>query len=207
MHHCNLLACKFVAFSRSCNLIHTNKKHNNTYPSLNISVSPNRENNRWNPSSCHPALLLLSRVRTAAPAPFHKSHPLCLQAFPTSILLTLISYRDSADRRLEPRKALFMLTHSHEESSIQSMAFSSRTQLCTHARRYRCVHNAGEVSLKAGGHWLKSLCCWRASSWMSWLSSLLCIPSVGRPANQRRLLPHQTSITRSFGYKIPQNPW
>lgn len=44
-------------------------------------------NNRRNPNSYRFALPPLSKDPTAVPAPFDRSHPLCLQAFPPSILL------------------------------------------------------------------------------------------------------------------------
>lgn len=44
-------------------------------------------NNIWNPNSYRFALPPLSKDPRAVPAPFDRSHPLCLQAFPPSILL------------------------------------------------------------------------------------------------------------------------
>lgn len=43
---------------------------------------------KWNPGSCRPAPLPWSTGQREVPAPFDKSHPLFLQALPTSILLT-----------------------------------------------------------------------------------------------------------------------
>lgn len=52
------------------------------------AVWPSPWSSKWNPGSCRPAPFPWSTGRKAAPAPFDKSHPLFLQALPTSILLT-----------------------------------------------------------------------------------------------------------------------
>jgi len=99
------------------------------YQSPNISVSRDRENSMWIPSSFHCAPLLSSTGRTEAPAPFHKSHPLCLQAFPTSILLNehfYNAYRDT-DRRFQLLTALFILAQTNP---IRKVELNS-VQLCS----------------------------------------------------------------------------
>lgn len=56
--------------------------------SLCSGVWPSPWSSKWNPGSCRPAPFPWSTGRKAAPALFDKSHPLFLQALPTSILLT-----------------------------------------------------------------------------------------------------------------------
>lgn len=127
------------------------------YQSPNISVSRDRENSRWNPGRFYLAPLLSSTDRTEAPALFHKSHPLCLQAFPTSILLNEDSYnayRDTADRHFQLLTALFILA---QHNPIRKVELNS-VQLCsdqTHKFAHTWTAPVERIALRDTG-WIHS---------------------------------------------------
>ncbi len=154
------------------------------YQSPNISVSRDRENSRWIPGSFCRAPLPSSTDRTEAPAPFHKSHPLCLQAFPTSILLNEDSYnacRDTADRHFQLLTALFILA---QHNPIRKVELNS-VQRCsdqTHKFAHMWTASVEHIALcdtgwihSAGLHPMKTpsvgaelhLHEWKAVGWLS----------------------------------------
>lgn len=145
----------------------------------------------WNPSSFHCAPLLSSTDRTEAPAPFHKSHPLCLQAFPTSILLNedfYNAYRDTADRRFQLLTELFILAQTNPIrkvvlNSVQWCSGQAHKFALTSMSIVECIalSNTGWIHSVSWATPEENSKCrrWIASSWMKscWLARISLKPS------------------------------
>lgn len=122
---------------------HPNKVEKIAEPDLSPcnAVCPSPWSSKWNPGSCRPAPLPWSTGLRAVPAPFDKSHPLFLQALPTSILLT------GRPLRLNLRRHCRSRTGSHKHGLLCAK---------THEKRRGYTPGSLRCALRIRGILLKS---------------------------------------------------